>query len=232
MKPARNNPAPIILTALVLAALIFVTRGAGMNTEGLNRYFAEVAERVDELPYRIGPYLGVDVAVAPAAQEILRPNRVLQRRFTDPATGKSFDLLVVHCMDVRDMNGHYPPVCYPAHGWIEEARTPMPVASTLGEIDARFYHFRRETEHFEQRRIDILGFFILPGEEHALTGSGQVIDRATRSRNTTRMGAAQLQIITDAGMDPETRRKIWDMVIETCEPVMRRVNKGVGHDDA
>lgn len=232
MKPAKYNPFPLVFTAIVLAGLIFVTRGAGMNSDHLNSYFVQVADTVDELPYQIGPYLGVDVPVAPAAQEILRPNRLLQRRFTNPADGSSFDLLVVHCMDVRDMNGHYPPVCYPAHGWIEEGREPRPVASPAGEIDARLYNFRRETEHLEQRQIDILGFFVLPGEDQALTGSGQIIDRATRSRNTTRMGAAQLQIITDAGMDPSKRSQIWDMVLETCEPMIRRVNKGVGHDDA
>src|SRR3954466_15155977 len=46
---------------------------------------------------------------------LLKPNATLFRQFKSP---RPFQFLFIQCRDARDMGGHYPPVCYPASGWV------------------------------------------------------------------------------------------------------------------
>ena len=119
MNPLRalSESAPVLGLAalLVLPQLGRHESAAGVEVQARN---AEVLTAIDAAPYRIGQWIGEDVAVPPAALEILQTNAILSRRFRHLTSGINANLLVVHCSDARDMQGHYPPVCYPANGWI------------------------------------------------------------------------------------------------------------------
>ncbi|MFW6061969.1 MAG: exosortase-associated EpsI family protein, partial [Planctomycetota bacterium] len=82
-------------------------------------YHRRVAERIANIPYTIGDWKGEDVSVPRSAVELLQPNALCSRQYRNQKTGQVLSLLVVHCRDARDMTGHYPPVCYPAHGWTQ-----------------------------------------------------------------------------------------------------------------
>ena len=75
------------------------------------------------------------------------------------------ELLVVHCSDARDMHGHYPPICYPAHGWSSADRgEPSECTVRVGHRDLRMriYNFRRSSEVGSTQRLRILNVFQLP----------------------------------------------------------------------
>ena len=162
-----------------------------------------VAAAVEAAPYQIGRWLGTDIPVPRAAVELLRPNAILSRRFRRAEGGYSVSLLVVHCMDVRDMGGHYPPVCYPSAGWLS-TEDPASGEATL-EVGGRrlpveMYAFRRIEGGIRESRIRVYNFFVLPD-------GGVTADIAKLRGRSERLalsaeGVAQIQIITAIEMPP------------------------------
>lgn len=221
-----NRWAPLA-TALVLGALLGASAFERTPNAAIEGYLSDVATAIDAVPYRIDRYLGQDSEVAKAAVELIKPNRLLQRRYVDPETGEGFSLLVVQCANARDMVGHYPPVCYPAHGWTGDGRTED-VSVRVGDLEVagRRYGFALKRDIVTER-MDILGFFVVPQGETRFGGDMSLVDRSSQSRIGTRLGATQIQILTDAALSDDRRREIWSMVIGAIEPVLRAAGGGV-----
>src|SRR5690606_34429817 len=121
--------APPLAIGILLASLAI----GGVDVApvpGRDAYFERVATAVESTPYAIGDWRGEDEEVIQAARKLLRPNGMVQRRYVQPGGG-GFGLLVVHCKDVRDMEGHYPPICYPSQGWTADGRSSETI--TIGE---------------------------------------------------------------------------------------------------
>lgn len=163
-----------------------------------------VAEAVKAVPYRIGPWTGTDEEFAPAAMELLHINAILSRRYERIGVS-DVNVLVVHCTDVRDMRGHWPPICYPATGW-----TPAPAARTAGEtslpvrsrtVAAREYEYRRAEAGGWESRIHVMSFFVLA--DGRLTADIHEVDRQSQRLALAVRGVAQIQIVTAAGMPRE-----------------------------
>jgi len=57
--------------------------------------------------------------------------------------------MIVHCGDVRDMIGHYPPVCYPANGWKPGPSAPTGIQVNQEDATAYRYEFSRNDELFD-----------------------------------------------------------------------------------
>jgi len=161
---------------------------------GAELYFQNVQHIVKDIPYKIGPWLARDVDVAPAAVRLLKPNIITQRQYTDTNTGRSIQLLIVHCGDTRDMQGHYPPVCYPAHGWssIDVEKVSIEVGGS--SLPARRYRFTRLNEGVESH-LDVLDFFVMPGGLTQFHGDISALNRASRSTRGAGLGAAQIQLV-------------------------------------
>lgn len=227
--PTTAKLAPFVAAALLAALLGWNTieRETGGNVDA---YMAEVKEQIESTPYWIGPYLGVKGEVAQSAIELLRPNEILQRRYVEPETGQSFWLLIVHCGEANDMYGHYPPRCYTGAGWVMErvgdAEAEDVVVQAGGiDIPAKRYRLRLRSG-IETLRRDILSFFIVPSGTSRFGGDMRLVDMASRSPATAKLGAAQVQILTDAGMPEETRREIWRMVLEEITPTLVTMSEG------
>jgi len=214
------------LSAGLLIALMATGGAATISTEQTEAYHAAVRRAVEIIPYKIGPWVGRDVEAPPAAVKILRPNVLLQRRFTDPRTGRAFSLLVVHTGDVRDMLGHYPPKCYPAHGWVETDRkdTSIPIAG--GGMPATEYDFRRLSDGFEQH-LNVIGFFVVPGGDMDVVASYSEVTAAGRQRTRAGLGAAQIQLVSGGDFDAAERREIAAEFVQAIEPVIRVIAGGI-----
>src|SRR5690606_14514284 len=149
-------------------------------------------------PYAIGDWRGEDEEVIQAARKLLRPNGMVQRRYVQPGGG-GFGLLVVHCKDVRDMEGHYPPICYPSQGWTADGRSSETI--TIGEaaIPMRRYIFERHVG-IDTSRIVVWNVFVMPGQEHLMADMDGL---APAARSTRRGGlwAAQIQGLMPAGSE-------------------------------
>ena len=217
------------LVALVLLATMLVTGGIDVYAPAnADRYFTLVAERIRQIPYQIGAWNGIDEPMTEPARELLKPNELLQRRYHNRDTGESFTLLLIHCKNTRDMEGHYPPVCYPRHGW-SMGRTDHVVLSVDGQqIPANRYSFEKPSR--QTAGMNVLGFFVLPSNEQPYTAGMEALTRASRARSAAGMGAAQIQIITERSMAQSRRDEIVAMVLEEIGPTLRLIARGTADE--
>lgn len=209
---------PLLISSLLLLG-IFSERRARPRPEDARAFHKQVEASLDAVPYRIGPWEGTDIPRPPAAQALLRPNAWLSRSFRDSAGDRQASLLVVQCRDTRDMQGHYPPVCYPANGW-EAANQPTDEDVPLDGTPIRLRRYEFARRGFDrQAQVVIYSFFILPGKGFALdmdTVRQEAADYRTRS-----FGAAQVQVVMDAGMPQALEQAV---VAELLVPLKRTID--------
>ncbi len=222
---STNYFAPGLAAVLLIVLLVFHILERD-TTGGVDLYMTQVAAKIDGIPLDIGPFKGRETTVAPAAIELLQPNRILQRRYTVLETGEWFSLLIVHCGIAKDMYGHYPPNCYPQSGWAQEF-APDELALEAGglTIPAKRYRFTREGDVLDDQ-MDILSFFVLPSGQPRFGGDMSLVDMSSRLPWTDKLGAAQVQILTPSEMPDERRREIWNMAIEAIAPVLHIIAEG------
>ncbi|MEZ6234241.1 MAG: exosortase-associated EpsI family protein [Phycisphaerales bacterium] len=219
------------LTACVLAGTLGIGWASRPVAPDTTAYFARVRERVEGVPYTLGAYIGTDGEVVAAARELLKPNAILQRRYLRVDVGERswFDVIIVHCGDVRDMQGHYPPVCYPASGWTIDAGRPITVGGDSGGgVPAMDYvvSWPHDRSVGDKR---VVNFFVLPGTGAHYASEMRGLERAARQGVTAQLGVAQVQILMPAALGESERDALLDRVWTLVEPVVREV---VGGPDA
>lgn len=218
------------MTAAVLAAMSGYTVLSGGPARGGDAYFTRVRQAIDALPMQIDGYMGADRPPLPAAVEMLRPNRLLQREYIDPLTGYGFTVLVVHCGDVRDMMGHYPPVCYPSNGWtIESVRAEAIERSEGGAVPITRYMVNRGEGTARVSRV-IANTFVVPHASAPLGRDDAALDLVTRTRWSSGLGAAQVQIVTDTNLDPQVRQRIERVVTDHLNGLIEAVMSPVADE--
>lgn len=223
-KPALAMLAAL-LTAFILAGMSVYSL-ASIRPSGSDEYFTDVRTAIEAMPEQIDSYIGRDRPALAAAVELLRPNKLLQREYTDPLTGSSFSILIVHCGDVRDMMGHYPPVCYPSNGWKMDGVSGETIdRSEGGPIPITRYHVSRPDGEARISRV-IANTFVVPRADDPLGRDDRALDRVTRTRWSSGLGAAQVQIITNAQMDPATREGIERSVADELEGLIGVIARG------
>jgi len=169
---------------------------------------------LEGVPLRCGEWIGEEQTLPPSAIELLRPNASLSRSYRRIGSDERVMLSLIHCSDARDMAGHYPPICYPSHGWSLERPSD---ASTLvaglvqpradeGEFESlevvtadgrlmpmRVYRFSRMGEGLTEVKMTILSAFILPdGSWNSELGA---IRDVQARRRASREGVAQIQVV-------------------------------------
>lgn len=216
--------APALAALLLCACLAFGELGS-LRPPHAPAYFDRVAVAIDMLPFKVGDFYGDPQEVTPAAYQLLRPNRLSQRLYTDPLTGRRVTLLVVHCKDVRDMRGHYPPNCYPAHGWRREGDRKINVPIAGGEHPARVYEFSQRSDTAEAR-MHVLNFFVVPGRDGMIVPDVAGLDRATGSRRATGLGAAQVQIVVTDPKLLDGDSGVIERFMQAIEPAVLEIAKG------
>lgn len=216
---------PVLTSSLVLLGIFLEGRTRPLP-EAAQAFHALVRAELGNVPYRVGSWEGTNVPIPPAAQALLRPNASLSRTYRQSGTGRCASLMIVQCQDTRDMQGHYPPVCYPAHGW--ELSNPatdrdVPVGGVL--IPLRRYEFRRKGFD-RQTRVVIYSLFVLPGKGFALdmeTVRTEAGDYRTRS-----FGAAQVQIVMDAGGPQAEEEAAVEQLLSPLAPTIDVLRSGPG----
>jgi len=175
---------------------------------GVEEYHQSVRIAIEAIPSRIGLWIGEDIKVPQAALALLRPNGICSRRYTHQKTNQNFQLLVLHCRDARDMQGHYPPVCYPAQGWT--LRTAQPTEWIAGGlvIPAMIYEFDQAFPTYSIKLV-IANVLILPDGSMPRDIAGV---RTLAADYTMRnLGAGQIQIVFHA----YTKIDQYDEIIQT-----------------
>lgn len=149
---------------------------------------------------------------------------VVSRRYQNVRTGKVASLLIVHCKDARDLIGHYPPVCYPAHGWTKagSATTERPQNGVVIPLtDYRFNSGR--IERTTELRID--NFMILPDGQFSADMGG--VEHIAKDYRLKFFGAAQVQLITDSSWSRAERDELFQELMSAAEPLLNAIRNGV-----
>ena len=150
--------------------------------------------------------MGEDVEVPASAVEILHPNAILSRRFRMLTGGATIHLLVVHCSDARDMQGHYPPICYPANGWLmaeSDSNSEVEVTVLDDSFDLRLYNFRQMDDWGGERTIRVFNYFLLPNGETTIDLSK--VNRLVERSGFSMQGVTQVQLVMTGNQDAEGR---------------------------
>lgn len=192
-------------------------------------YFAEIREAASRIPYRVGDWVGADVDVPPAARELLKPNVLMQRRFVNPNTGQTFNVLLVHCGDTRDMQGHYPPICYKGQGWGSPvAARKVTLALGEGRIPATDYEFRQFMGGSD-RRLRVIDFFTLPREGDPFASDMKALDEASSLSLAAVLGAGQVQLIAGDTVSEGDRLRLAELFLEALKPTLETIAQGGRH---
>lgn len=214
---------PLVALALLgaMSAQKSVIRGTAADAVG---YHAAVSGLASELPVVVGDWVGEDVPVMAAAVALLKPNALINRRYVNWRTGESASLLLVQVRDPRDLLGHYPPNCYPAHGYVPDGTRERDWDVQGMRIQGRQYRFSKE-ELEGRSKLVVDNFMVLPDGETARDMRG--IDRAAQDLRHRHFGAAQIQILTEPSIGDERREEVFQTFVSACLPVIRRVASGV-----
>jgi hypothetical protein len=178
------------------------------------------------IPYSVGDWLGRDVEPARAVVTLLRPNVMVSRAYQNLRTGETASLLFVQCSDARDLLGHYPLVCYPAHGWLLITKEPRDW--TLGGTTIRGMRYRFAGANGGASKTVVDNFMVLP------TGQfGRDMDAVNAVAADVRLrhfGAAEVQIVTDGTMSDDRRDEVLRALVAPTVPLLESVRSETQHD--
>jgi hypothetical protein len=204
----------VVVGGLLLMGAAFSDR-ATKDPVAINAYHASVKEAVAAFPVSIGVWSGHDVDLPPSAIKLLRPNAIVAREYrTESNGGVSATLMIVQCADIRDMQGHYPPNCYPAHGWDSGAIT---TGARIGGLPATRYEFSRMVGN-RAAAMTVYNLFVMPTGH--VTGSMDEVRKAGADYGLRPYGAAQLQILIGNGVDESLHAWVLDEMRAIAEPVL------------
>jgi hypothetical protein len=186
-------------------------------------YFQHVVAVANAAPVRFGSWVSTDEPVPPAAITMLRPNLTISRRYTNLQTGQQATLLLVQCSDATSLQGHYPPVCYKAHGFSQVAADPRNLQAQGLDIQATVYTFS-STRPEELSSMVIYDFMILPDGRTCRDMAG--VNAAAGDPRNRQLGAAQMQILMNPSLPEKERDAIFLALVEAHRPTIDAILAG------
>jgi Protein of unknown function (DUF3485) len=166
----NNTRHPVSVLSERLAAVLSVLLLCGAAAESwqfrpppdATGYFNHVKAAADALPLMTGDWIGTTTPVSQGAIDMLHPNVIISRDYRNTATGATVGFLFVECQDARDELGHFPPVCYPAQGWLLQS-----TASKDWQVGDTTLHGKEYTlsqgEFLNNQTQIVSDFFLMPG---------------------------------------------------------------------
>ncbi|MEO6435287.1 MAG: hypothetical protein ABIP55_05945 [Tepidisphaeraceae bacterium] len=216
---------PPVLACGLLAGIVAEQR-RHLQPPDVEPYHARAREAVKKVPYFIGTWTGHDEEITIAAQKLLRPNAILSRKYVDHAApqarpgearsgdGRAASLLIVQCLDSRDMVGHYPPICYQAHGMTPDQNHSGPRDWSVNGMTIPGYEYQF-TEVYQGQTLltTVYNFLIVPGKGIVRDMKG--IEQAAEDYQQRYYGAAQFQVVFHGQASAEGSREERDEVFAT-----------------
>jgi Protein of unknown function (DUF3485) len=221
-----NRFAPIACLAALCAGGWTLARQPAGDPEQARARAQGVRGALGAMPYLAGDWVGTDCPLPAGATEILMPTAVLSRRYTELETGRRATLGIIHCGDVRDMHGHYPPSCYPSSGWRARESGHDRIAVDLeGErIAVPLYRFSSVDSTGVIREVSVVAFFVLP-DGVVTPDMAQLRSRAAKLE-ISRMGVGQVQVVIDGWPTVEAAEAIARELIGLIPPDCIHALKG------
>jgi hypothetical protein len=217
--------APPALTLLLLGGALADKVKYHLPPSDAAPYHARVKAAADSLAmFNVGPWIGSSQPLPPAAVNLLHPNTWVSRQYQDVRTGRTASFLIVQCEDARDLIGHYPPVCYVAHGWSLRSKVPAEREVDGEKIPLTQYTFTSSRmDRSSELRVD--NFMVLPDGQ--MGRDMDSVEAAAQNYRRKFFGAAQVQFITDAEWGEAEREDLFRQLIEAAGPLLREMRSGV-----
>ncbi|HSI34999.1 MAG: exosortase-associated EpsI family protein [Phycisphaerae bacterium] len=209
--------------AVVLVGVAVAERVSHIPPASAAAYHARVAAAFGAFPRTSGNWTSADRPVPEAARRLLRPNVILSRSYTNALTGRRCSVLLVHCSDARDLLAHYPPNCYPGHGWKQVTAVPArwePTGAVGGAVGGTVYEFSRG-EFESAGGIAVGNVMILPDGRFSPDMEGVELAAADPVRR--HFGVAQMQVIMDGGATDLERADLVTEMLALHAPLVREL---------
>lgn len=227
MKVVKRFIWPGISLLLLLGVMVYQRGIQAVADENIG-YHEEIGAAIDALPLSYSNWIGRETEVPKAAAELLHANEVRAINFRDMTSGASFQFVIVHCTDARDLLGHFPPVCYPSQGWLQQSSDSATLAPQAFENTAVVdawpcveYQFERMDGGYS-RRMAVINYMVLPDGEVTTTMEG--VARAAADVTERGFGALQVQVVfSDDSIRAEQRVEIAGSLLEYLQPVLQAV---------
>lgn len=220
---ARSLGIPPIAAAIILGTFLVWSLAANARPTASPEYLGAVRDQVTAIPYSVGPLVGLDLEVVPAAAAMLNPNVILQRVYRDPIRGHTVSMVVVHCQDVRDLAGHYPPICYPNAGWVMTGDpTPVSFEYDAGPIEATRYSFVRKGD-LNEEAVTVVSFFTMPSGASPFSPNMKDVDLASRSPRAAGLGAAHIMLVMPSSQRDDTNEHLVQDVLRALKPTLKAI---------
>ena len=203
MRVNRLAPPASLLVLVVSAILVASPRS---NAPEVSSHHQLISKMLDEFPYTLGSWVGVDVVLPSAATAILRPNGYVNRRYSQIGESNDVVLGIIHCEDVRDMHGHYPPRCYPAAGWSQVGEQDITLVIENEATTMKLYRFQRASQMGLEERKSVVSIFVAP-DAGVLTSMDSLQKIGASSLNTSTLGVAQIQLVFADELETEQIRE-------------------------
>jgi hypothetical protein len=221
--PVSLRLIPALLTLLLLAGFTADQLLFRVAPADAAPYHAAVQQAATRIPLHMGSWLGEDVPVPPAAVQLLKPNVIVSRRYTDLRSGRRFDFLLVQCSDIRDILGHYPPVCYRGQGWTTDAAEPGDWETGDLTITGTSYTFERKRQGLPARLV-VYNFILLP-DGRICRGMDEA-DEAAQDLRRKYFGAAQVQLVFDGSVPEDVRDEVLQMTVAANRDLFDTIRRG------
>jgi hypothetical protein len=185
-------------------------------------FHTRAAAAISSVPKMLGNwYAGKDIRMPEDAQGLLKPNGYLDRLYLNLSTGARVEMLFVQCRDTRDMQGHYPPVCYPSHGCkMNIAGDAQTWKAADLSIPGTEYTVAFPTG---ERRI-IRNFFVLPSGK--IVPNMESVNAAAKDYRELVFGVTQIQLLFDATLSLDKRDAIFAELIGPNENLIQTLRHG------
>jgi hypothetical protein len=223
--------APVLCLGMLGAVAVDASRQ--QPPPEVEAYHAHLKQIINkEVLYFLGEnnkWVGKDEQVPEAAQKLLKPNAIISRRYVDNSitqdgqtAPRSGHLLLEQCRDSSDMDGHWPPNCYPNKG--EKLVFEAPRKWTVGGhvLKLTEYHFMQVTSTGTNLRC-VYNFLIVPGS--GTTRDMDDVRTATTDYRQRYYGSAQVQVIMDGDLHPTEREAIFRDLVSPLSNVITEINR-------
>ncbi|MBC7782238.1 MAG: exosortase-associated EpsI family protein [Burkholderiales bacterium] len=221
------------LCTLLLLAMAFENRGYRGEAD-FEPFHVRAARAVNSIPLVIAPWMGQEEELREEERKLLKPNAYRCIAFADTRATALTDasrkvlLMVAQCKQARDMDGHYPPKCYPSRGYMkvgDEKRRKWTVAGKT--VEGMEYRFERK-EQGRVIRTTIYNFMVLP--QQGICPDMKAVTAAAEDYEQQYYGATQFQVVFGGPLAEGSRRDERDQafaeLIAPCLGVIRTLSDG------
>ena len=233
------------LASLLLLAGMTTTDKLRTDPHEADAFHVRAAAAIAHLPRTIESgrnswYARKDIPLGDDAAALLHVNGYVHRVYVNPRTDRAVELMLVQCRDSRDMQGHYPPVCYRSLGcgitlpgdaqdWklgtrVTGGPSVTPVAADMPSIAGREYTVTWPGG----KRMTIRNFFVLPNGKIARDMEG--VNAAAKDHRELDYGVAQIQLLFDASVSAAERDEIFADLIGSNPDLIAALRGGVSID--